>query len=153
MITREESRINYEPGSAVYADPGFLFSKTEETEMPDTAKYDLSYLRRLSTGEHIFGESLYDRQGQEELKETIPREQPKQKAKPRSIVEEIGSSVGYGLDVVGEAMAGTAEMIGIPGAGKVRQYYKERAEMPERARPDYLKEGTVLEHQIGRAHV
>lgn len=75
-----------------------------------------------------------------------PHQPPEQKESLRGVFAETASAIGAGLDQIGEAMAGTAEMVGIPGAGRVREYYSERAKMPERARPEYLQNETVLEH-------
>ncbi len=66
--------------------------------------------------------------------------------KPRGMVAETVSALASGVVGTGEAVAGTAEMIGLPGAGTARDYLQNLQESEVLKRPDYLTEGTVWEH-------
>ncbi|HAJ26096.1 MAG TPA: hypothetical protein DCG53_02425, partial [Syntrophus sp. (in: bacteria)] len=72
--------------------------------------------------------------------------QPKLKAKPRGFIAETASALSSGVVQTGEALAGTAEMAVIPGAGTARKYLQDLQGNDMLARPDYLKEGTVLDN-------
>lgn len=63
-----------------------------------------------------------------------------------SILTDIPKSIVRGIDRAGEAMGGTLEMFGLGFGTKVKELYKERAERPEIAKPQYLQEGTVVDH-------
>lgn len=71
---------------------------------------------------------------------------PKKKAKPRGPIDETLSALGSGVVSAAEALGATAEMIGIPGGETVRKKMQEVGESDMLRRPEYLQEGTVLDH-------
>ncbi len=69
----------------------------------------------------------------------------KDKAAPRGFFKEAASSLGAGFAATGESLSGSAEMVGIPGAEKAGKFFSDLQETDALKRPDYLKEGTVLD--------
>lgn len=80
--------------------------------------------------------------------ETAIQSQSKKKEKElRGVLAETGSALGSGFASVGEAIAGTGEMLlDIPGSGTAREFFGRLQETDALKRPDYLQHETVLEH-------
>ena len=74
-----------------------------------------------------------------------PLATPKAPTPPRDPFSETFSALGAGVVSTAEGLAGTAEMIGIPGAGSVRKKMQEVNESDMLRRPDYLATETVWE--------
>jgi len=77
---------------------------------------------------------------------TFLKQPPAKPEKPRGVIAETVSALASGVVQTGEAIAGTVEMLGVPGAGSAREYLQELQENSALKRPDYLKEETVWEH-------
>lgn len=63
-----------------------------------------------------------------------------------SIWGDIPKSLVRGLDSVGESIGGVMEMAHIPGGTWVKELYQQRGARPEIQKPEYLQDGTVIEH-------
>ena len=61
-------------------------------------------------------------------------------------LEEAASALGSGLVGVGESIGGTMEMLGIPLGRDAREYWQKVGEHKSLQRPEYLQEGTILDH-------
>ena len=64
----------------------------------------------------------------------------------RGVFAEAGSALGQGAANTMSSVAGTLEMLKVPGATAARQEWEAISQHPALQRPEYLQEGTVVEH-------
>jgi N12 class adenine-specific DNA methylase/uncharacterized protein YqiB (DUF1249 family) len=100
----------------------------KETKLPETAGYTmLDEVRKIAAGDF----------SQTKTPAPIKPE------KPRGVLAETASALAAGVVSTGEAGAGMAEMVGVPGAETARKYLQELNETEPLKRPDYLQDDTI----------